>query len=227
MTIYDFKVITIDGDEVSLEQYKGKVLVIVNTASECGFTPQYKGLEKLYEKYKKEDFEILGFPSNKFAGQEPGENGEIKNFCEINYGVSFPLFEKNDVRGENALPLFKYLTEATTFKGFDFNHPIGKKLNDIIKDKFPESLEGDSIKWNFTKFLISRDGNIVNRYEPTTDPEDMATDIEKLIHVSRKNVSPIVNKNDSNNEIYTGEDDEHVLNCEGNPCNFSYNGKID
>jgi glutathione peroxidase len=126
MSIYDFKAITIDGDEVSLEQYKGKVLIIVNTASECGFTPQYEGLEKLYEQYKDKDFEILGFPSNQFAGQEPGESNEIKNFCEINYGVSFPLFKKNDVRGENALPLFKYLTDGTTFKGFDFNHPIAR-----------------------------------------------------------------------------------------------------
>ncbi|MBU3113029.1 glutathione peroxidase [Clostridium lacusfryxellense] len=227
MSIYNFNAITIDGEEVSLGQYKGKVLVIVNTASECGFTPQYKGLEKLYEKYKKEDFEILGFPSNQFAGQEPGESNDIKNFCEINYGVSFPLFEKNDVRGENALPLFKYLTEGTTFKGFDFNHPTGKKLNEVLKEKFPQFLEGDSVKWNFTKFLIGRDGNIVNRYEPTTEPEAMSTDIEKLIEVPRQNVSTIVNKNDSNNEIYTGEDDEEVLNCEGNPCNFSYNGKIE
>ena len=227
MSIYDFKAITIDGDEVSLKQYKGKVLVIVNTASECGFTPQYKGLEKLYEKYKAEDFEILGFPSNQFAGQEPGESNEIKNFCEINYGVSFPLFEKNDVRGENALPLFKYLTEETTFKGFDFNHPTGKKLNDVLKEKFPQFLEGDSVKWNFTKFLIGRDGNIVNRYEPTTEPEAMSTEIEKLMKAPREKISTIVNKNDSNNEIYTGEDDEEVLNCEGNPCNFSYNGKID
>jgi len=227
MTIYEFKAITIDGDEVSLEQYKGKVLVIVNTASECGFTPQYAGLEKLYEQYKDKDFEILGFPSNQFAGQEPGESNEIKNFCQINYGVSFPLFEKNDVRGENAQPIFKYLTEGTTFKGFDFNHPTGKKLNDMLKEKFPKFLEGDSVKWNFTKFLIGRDGNIVSRYEPTTEPEAMATDIEKLLETSKEKISTLINKNDSNNKIYTGEDDEEVLNCEGNPCNFSYNGKID
>jgi len=227
MSIYDFKAITIDGEEVSLNQYKGKVLVIVNTASKCGFTPQYEGLEKLYEKYSKEDFEILGFPSNQFAGQEPGESGEIKNFCEINYGVSFPLFEKNDVRGENAQPLFKYLTEQTTFKGFDFKHPTGKKLNDMLTEKFPGFLEGSSVKWNFTKFLIGRDGNIVSRYEPTTEPEAMSTDIEKLLKVSNEKITPIVNKNDSNNKLFTAEDDEEVLNCEGNPCNFSYNGKID
>lgn len=227
MSIYDFKATTINGDEVSLEKYKGKVLVIVNTASECGFTPQYEGLEKLYKKYKAEDFEILGFPSNQFAGQEPGESNDIKNFCEINYGVSFPLFEKNDVRGENALPLFKYLTEETTFKGFDLNHPTGEKLTEVLKAKFPQFLEGDSVKWNFTKFLIGRDGNIVDRYEPTTEPEAMSTDIEKLMEAPRKNISPIVNKDDSNNEIYTGDDDEEVLNCEGNPCNFTFNKEID
>jgi len=181
MSIYDFKAITIDGDEVSLEQYRGKVLVIVNTASKCGFTPQYEGLEKLYKQYKDKGFEILGFPSNQFAGQEPGENLEIQNFCKTNYGVSFQLFEKGDVRGEKTLPLFKYLTEKTTFKGFDLNHPIGKKLNEMFKGKFNEFMEDNSIKWNFTKFLIDRDGSIASRYEPTTEPEDMSSDIEKLI----------------------------------------------
>ncbi|WP_291635814.1 glutathione peroxidase, partial [Clostridium sp.] len=170
MSIYDFKAVTIDGEEISLEQYKGKVLVIVNTASKCGFTPQYEGLERLYEQYKDKGLEILGFPSNQFAGQEPGESNEIKNFCEINYGVSFQLFEKNDVREANAQPLFKYLTENTIFKGFDLSNPNGKKLNDMLNEKFPEFLVGNSIKWNFTKFLIDGEGNITNRYEPTTEP---------------------------------------------------------
>ncbi|MFA6940669.1 MAG: glutathione peroxidase [Clostridiaceae bacterium] len=181
MSIYDFKAITIDGDEISLEKYKGKVLVIVNTASKCGFTPQYEGLEKLYEQYKDKGFEILGFPSNQFAGQEPGESQEIKNFCTLNYGVSFQLFKKSDVRGENINPLFRYLTEKTTFKGFDLNHPNGKKLNDLIKGKFPEFMEGNSIKWNFTKFLVDKEGNVVERYEPTTRPEDMSSHIERLL----------------------------------------------
>ncbi|MBU3130717.1 redoxin domain-containing protein [Clostridium tagluense] len=126
MSIYDLKAITIDGDEVSLEQYRGKVLVIVNTASKFGFTPQYQGLEKLYEQYKDEGFEILGFPSNQFSEQEPSESHEIKNFCTLNYGVSFQLFKKSDVRGENAHPLFRYLTKKTTFKGFDLSHPKNK-----------------------------------------------------------------------------------------------------
>lgn len=218
MSIYDFKAITIDGEEVSLEQYRGKVLVIVNTASKCGFTPQYEGLEKLYKEYKDKEFEILGFPSNQFAGQEPGENLEIQNFCKRNYGISFQLFEKGDVRGVNTLPLFKYLTEKTTFKGFDLNHPIGKKLNDMFNGKFTEFMEDSSIKWNFTKFLIGRDGSVKNRYEPTTTPEDMATDIVKLLGTSTGN-------DISSKKMYTGEDDEEVPNCEGGPCNFVYDDK--
>ena len=181
MSIYDYKAITIDGDEVSLEQYKGKVLVIVNTASECGFTPQYEGLEKIYKLYKDRDFEILGFPSNQFQGQEPGESQEIKNFCSINYGVTFQLFEKGDVRGETAQPLFKYLTEKAAFKGFDMNRPDEKGLSDFIAKSYPEFLEGNSIKWNFTKFLVDKDGNIVERYESATEPAAMVSDIDKLV----------------------------------------------
>ncbi|MBU3160929.1 glutathione peroxidase [Clostridium frigoris] len=230
MSIYDFKAITIDGDEVSLEQYRGKVIVIVNTASKCGFTPQYEGLEKLYEQYKDTGFEILGFPSNQFAGQEPSENIEIQNFCKRNYGVSFQLFEKGDVRGENILPLFKYLTEKTTFKGFDLNHPIGKKLNDMFKGKFTEFMEDSSIKWNFTKFLIDSDGNIANRYEPTIEPSGMAVDIEKLISQSKAKHIHSVDKLENelgDKMMYIGENDEEVLNCEGGPCNFVYNEEID
>jgi len=181
MSIYDYKAITIDGDEISLEQYKGKVLVIVNTASECGFTPQYDGLEIIYEQYKDKGFEILGFPSNQFAGQEPGESQEIKNFCSINYGVTFQLFKKGDVRGENAQPLFKYLTEQAAFKGFDMNQPDEKGFSDFLVKSYPEFLEGNSIKWNFTKFLVDRDGNIVERYESATKPAAMVSDINKLV----------------------------------------------
>jgi len=218
MSIYDFKAITIDGDKVSLNEYKGKVLIIVNTASKCGFTPQYEGLEKLYKQYKDKGLEILGFPSNQFAAQEPGESSEIKNFCEINYGVSFPLFEKTDVRGKNVHPIFKYLTEKAKFQGFDLNQPNEKKLNDMLEKRFPELLEGDSIKWNFTKFLIGRDGNIEHRYEPTTTPEDISADIEKLLGTSTES-------DVSTEKMYTGEDDEEVPNCEGGPCNFVYDDK--
>ena len=181
MSIYNFTARSIDGEEVSLSEYKGKVLVIVNTASKCGFTPQYEGLQKLYEKYNGKGLEILGFPSNQFAEQEPGTNGEVKNFCQINYGVSFPLFEKINVRGTDAHPLFRFLTEQKPFKGLDPNHPIGKKLAAVLEEKFPEFLEGDSIKWNFTKFVIDKDGKVVSRHEPTTTPENMEAEIEKLL----------------------------------------------
>lgn len=181
MSVYDFKVKTIDGKETSLADYKGKVLLVVNTASKCGFTPQYKELQELYDKYAERGLEILGFPSNQFAEQEPGTNDEVKNFCQLNYGVTFPLFAKGDVRGDNAQPLFTHLTEKAPFKGLDMNHPIGEKLQSVLQQRFPEFLEGDSIKWNFTKFLIDRSGNVVGRYEPTTLPSAMQNDIEKLL----------------------------------------------
>ncbi|MDT8718944.1 glutathione peroxidase [Clostridium sp. 19966] len=181
MSIYDFKLKDIDGDDINLSDYKGKVVVIVNTASKCGFTPQYEGLEALYSKYNDKGLEILGFPCNQFAGQEPGESGEIKNFCQLNYGVSFKMFEKIDVRGENAHPLFNYLTKEKGFEGFDMKHPIGETLYNALKTNFPEYLEGDSVKWNFTKFLIDKEGNVVARFEPTSEPSAMEAEIEKLL----------------------------------------------
>ena len=225
MSIYDFKTITIDGDEVSLKQYKGKVLLIVNTASNCDFTPQYEGLEKIYEQYKDKGFEVLGFPSNQFTGQEPGESDEIKKFCSINYGVSFQLFKKSEVRGQNAQPLFSYLTAKTTFKSFDLKKPYERKLNDMLEKNFPEYLEGNSIKWNFTKFLIDRDGKIIERYEPTIEPLDLSTDIRKLVRISKEKNIPVIDKLEIDvniKKIYTGESDEEVLNCEGRPYNFVY-----
>ncbi|MBL4936026.1 glutathione peroxidase [Clostridium sp. YIM B02515] len=181
MSIYDFKVKTIDGEEISLEEYKGKVLLIANTASKCGFTPQYKDLQKLYEQYNSQGFEILGFPSNQFAEQEPGSNNEVKTFCEINYGVKFPMFEKIEVRGENAHPLFKYLTEKAPFKGFDLEDATGKFLHTHLVNNFPDYLVGDSIKWNFTKFLINKEGNVVARFESPVEPMDIAPEVEKLL----------------------------------------------
>ena len=181
MNIYDFTVKTNKGIEKSLADYKGEVLLIVNTASKCGFTPQYKELQELYMKYKDQGFTVLGFPSNQFAGQEPGTNEEVAQFCQYNYGVTFPLFEKGDVRGENAQPLFQYLTEQKKFKGFDSAHPIASRLLGALQEKFPKFLDGDSIKWNFTKFLVARDGTVSGRYEPTTSPLQMAGDIEKLL----------------------------------------------
>ena len=156
-TIYDFSVKTIDGQEQSLSHYKGNVVLIVNVASKCGFTPQYKGLQELYDKYKNRGFVVLGFPCNQFLSQEPGTNDEIKHFCSINYGITFPMFDKIDVNGDTAHPLYKYLTSA---KG---------------------GFITDSIKWNFTKFLIDRKGTVVKRYPPQTAPENMEEDIKKLL----------------------------------------------
>jgi len=157
MSVYDFKANDIMGQEIDLKKYKGKVIMIVNTASECGLTPQFEGLEELYQEYKEQGFEILGFPCNQFANQDSGSNEEIKEFCQLNYGVTFKMFEKIKVNGSDALPLFNYLKKETG------------------------SLLGGIIKWNFTKFLIDREGNVVNRYAPTTEPEKTKADIEKLL----------------------------------------------
>lgn len=157
MSIYDFSAKTIDGTEKSLADYKGKTLLIVNTASKCGFTPQYKGLEELYQTYKDRDFVVLGFPCNQFNNQDPGTNEEISEFCEINYGVTFPMFSKVDVNGEDAHPLFTYLTSEE--KGM------------VTKN----------IKWNFTKFLVNKDGEVTDRFAPQTKPESIAKDIEKIL----------------------------------------------
>ncbi len=181
MKIYDFKFKTIDGEDSTLEQFKNKVLLVVNTASKCGFTPQYKDLQKIYEKYNAEGFEILGFPSNQFADQEPDNNIEVKKFCEINFGVTFPLSEKIEVRGVHADPLFKYLTEQSAFNGFDMSNPSSKMLYAFLQEKFPDYLLGDSVKWNFTKFLIDRQGNVVGRFESTTEPMDIEKHIKNLL----------------------------------------------
>lgn len=156
-SVYDFRVKTIDGKEQSLDAYKGKVLLIVNTASECGYTPQYTGLQELYSKYSKQGFEVLGFPCNQFGGQEPGTNEEIKSFCTSYYSVTFPMFAKIEVNGENADPLYKYLKSEQT------------------------GLITDDIKWNFTKFLIDKNGRPVDRYGSATTPETISKDIEKLL----------------------------------------------
>ncbi len=149
VSVYDFKVKTIDGKETSLAAYKGKALLIVNTASECGFTPQYAGLEALYEKYKSQGLVVLAFPSNDFGGQEPGSNAEIKKFCELKYKTTFPLFEKIDVKGDAAAPLYKYLTGLP-----------GK--------------QGGPITWNFNKFLVAPDGTVVEHFDSKTDPTGSA-----------------------------------------------------
>jgi glutathione peroxidase len=154
---YNFKVNTLKGKEISLQKYENKVVLIVNTASKCGLTPQYEGLEKLYQKYKKDGLVILGFPCNQFGNQEPGNSKDIENGCLINYGVSFPMMEKLEVNGNNENPLYTYL-----------------------KDQLPGLLT-KSIKWNFTKFLIDKTGKPVKRFKPTTDPEKIEIHIQKLL----------------------------------------------
>lgn len=177
--IYDFKAAGNRGSDVDFAQFEGKVLMIVNTASKCGFTPQYDGLEALYQKYKEQGLIIVGFPCDQFAGQEPGSNEEIAEFCRLNHGVTFPLMAKTDVNGANAEPIFEYLkSQAPTeeYKGLKAK-ATAKMLKTLSK-----SMEKDSdIRWNFTKFLINRDGTIINRYAPTTTPEDIEKDIEAML----------------------------------------------
>ena len=173
MTAYDFKLKDIRGKDVTLSDYSDKLLLIVNTASKCGFTPQYEGLEKLYLKYKDSGLVILGFPSNQFLAQDPGSDDDIATFCHINYGVTFPLFSKVDVWGETADPLFKFLSEAAPFKGFELDKEMGKKIQGVVKEHYPENLEGNGVKWNFTKFLINRNGTVQSRFEPTVTPEEL------------------------------------------------------
>ena len=157
-TLYDYTVDDIHGKPVKLDRYKGKVVLVVNTASKCGFTPQYKGLEALYKKYHGKGLEVLGFPCNQFGAQEPGSEAEIEQFCELNYGVTFPMFAKVDVNGKNTAPVYEYLKSAK-----------------------PGLLGSEAIKWNFTKFLVDRKGNVVARFAPNDTPEAIAGDVEKAL----------------------------------------------
>jgi glutathione peroxidase len=155
--IYDFSATTIDGEEKSLADFEGQALLVVNVASKCGFTPQYKGLEALYEQYHDQGLSILGFPCDQFGHQEPGDEAQIQEFCSLNYGVTFPMFSKIEVNGDDAHPLYKWLRSQKS------------------------GVLGDRIKWNFTKFLVDRNGNVVKRYASTTKPEKIASDIEKTL----------------------------------------------
>ena len=156
--IYSFSGVTMQGKEVPLSGFQGKVMLVVNTASKCGFTPQFKGLEELHEKYKGKGLEILGFPCNQFGKQDPGSNDEINQFCELNYGVTFTMFQKVDVNGDNPHPLFKYL-----------------------KKQAPGVLGTEAIKWNFTKFLVDQNGKVLERYAPTDTPEKIEKDVARLL----------------------------------------------
>jgi len=166
MNIYDFNVKAQDGSQVNLSEYKGKVLLVVNTATGCGFTPQYDELQDIYDEYKEKGLEILDFPCNQFGAQAPGDDEEIHSFCTGRYGITFPQFSKIDVNGENASPLFKWLTENTSFEGFG-NSPMALILSGVVKKTDKDYKNNGNVKWNFTKFLIDREGNIVGRFEPT------------------------------------------------------------
>lgn len=159
-SIYQFEAELLDGKIKSFADYEGKVLLIVNTASKCGFTPQFAGLEKLYQEYKDQGLLVLGFPCNQFGGQDPGSNEQIGSYCQKNYGVNFPMFSKVNVKGPEAHVVFRYLTNNS------------------------KGILGNGIKWNFTKFLIGKDGKVLNRYAPTTKPEDLHSDIEKALAVT-------------------------------------------
>lgn len=180
MGIYNFKVKAQGGSEISLADYEGKVLLIVNTATGCGFTPQYDELQDLYELYQKDGLEILDFPCNQFAEQAPGSDEEIHDFCTGRYGITFPQFSKIDVFGDSADPLFKYLTENTSFEGFG-KTPMALVLSGVVKKMDKNFKENSNIKWNFTKFLIDRNGKIVARFEPTASLKDVKEKVEEVL----------------------------------------------
>jgi len=181
-TIYDFTVKDRKGKDVSLKEYANEVVLIVNSATKCGFTPQYEELESLYEKYRSQAFVILDFPCNQFGQQAPGTDESIHEFCKLNFGTEFPRFKKVKVTGPDADPLFKFLQEQQGFAGWDMEHPIAHILDDMLSKEDPNYKEKPDIKWNFTKFLVDKKGMVVARFEPTTKIEVIAAEVEKLLH---------------------------------------------
>ena len=180
-TVYDYSVKDRRGNEVSLKEYANEVLLIVNTATKCGFTPQYEELEKLFEKYHAQGFEILDFPCNQFGQQAPGTDESIHQFCKLTYGTEFPQFKKLKVNGDDADPLYKFLKEQKGFAGWDETHPIYPILDKMLSEADPDYKSKPDIKWNFTKFLISKDGETIKRYAPTTEPKDFEKDVEAML----------------------------------------------
>ncbi len=176
MSVYDYSVELVSGDVLSLNEHKNEVLLLVNVASKCGFTPQYEGLEALHQKYHDKGLTIVGLPCNQFGEQAPGSAEEEASFCKVNFGVTFPITKKIDVNGENADPLYQYLSSVTQFEGFQTK----KDLQEVLTSKFGVDFSDSSIKWNFTKFLVDRQGNVV-RYEPDVAPEELVTAIENLL----------------------------------------------
>ena len=180
--IYDITVKDMDGSDISLANYKDKVLLIVNVASKCGLTPQYEGLEALYQKYKDQGLEILAFPCNQFLGQEPGTNEEIQSFCSLNYNVTFPLFDKIDVNGEAESPLYTYLKKQAPFQGYpEGSEEFATMLDEIHQKTGTGFDQGDAIRWNFGKFLVSKDGKTILRFEPMVTPDMMEGAVQELL----------------------------------------------
>ncbi|MBQ7517378.1 MAG: glutathione peroxidase [Bacteroidales bacterium] len=177
--IYEFKTLSNKGKEVDFAQFEGKVLMVVNTASKCGFTPQYDGLEALYQKYKEQGLVILGFPCDQFAGQEPGSDGEIAEFCRLNHGVTFPLMAKCEVNGPKAEPVFEYLKEQAPTE--EYKGLKAKAASTLFKAMSKSAVKKSDIQWNFTKFLVNRDGSVIKRFPPTTTPEDIEKDIQAML----------------------------------------------
>ena len=180
MSIYDYAYTSIEGNPVSMSDYKGKVVLLVNTASKCGFAPQYEGLEALYQRYRDQGFEVIGFPCNQFMDQEPGDEAAISEFCSVRYGVTFPMSAKADVRGDDAIPMFRYLTKQKGFEGM--GKGIKNKAFDMmLKAKYKDGYKDSQVKWNFTKFLVDRHGEVTARFEPAVEPADIAAHVEKLL----------------------------------------------
>lgn len=180
MSVYLFSLPTKSGELQSLKDFEGKVLIIVNTASKCGFTHQYEALEALYKQYKEQGLEIIAVPSNQFGEEEPGSNSEIQSFCKLNYGVTFTVMGKADVRDESALDLFKYMIREHPFQGFPPSDKT-EMLTDYLNGIDPNYLNDDEVKWNFTKFVVDRKGNVVGRFEPVVSPEEMEAFIKELL----------------------------------------------
>ena len=180
MSFYDYSVTTPKGEEISMKDYAGKVVMVVNTATGCGFTPHYKDIEDMYEKYHDQGFEVIDVPCNQFKGQAPGTDEEIHEFCQLHYNTKFPQMKKSDVNGENAIPLFKYLKSQKGLEGFDKN-PAGLLMSGLLKTIDKDYKKNPEIKWNFTKFIVDREGNVVARFEPTTDMKKVDEFVASLI----------------------------------------------
>lgn len=181
MSVYDFTVKDTEGNDVSLKEYEGKVLLIINSATECGFTPQYNELTDIYNEFKDDGFIILDFPCNQFGNQAPGTGEEIREACRLKFLVEYPIFEKIEVNGDNEEALYTYLKSQTSFEGFDQDHELTSRIEGRVSQIDPDYMNNNDIKWNFTKFLVDREGNVVERFEPTKNLDIVKEEISKLL----------------------------------------------